>query len=285
MTNIHVMLLLLRFRAMDPKDSAVYQQEIINHFFIDAEYRMRQRFGVQTSRLVKGYMKEMHTQHRGALLAVDEAVAMLGTEGEGDSRLAMALWRNVFGAGWGDVGGVLSKVRGIDKSAKGAPVVPGVGPVLAKDRGPSAEDPRSRSPYAAALAQQRQNAVNQGKVSSEVESADPLAAEHPELAFPIVLSRLTMFFLRELRRLAAISDHEVELGMLSRPSGPERPAPPKHIHPENVAHVGAGERAERLNNQPLGLDTQVETTRDGEVGHGEHQTVGQQSSIANFSRP
>lgn len=274
---------------MEPKAAQAYQQELVNHFFIDSEKRMRSRFGIQTGRLVKGYMKEMHNQHRGALLAVDEAIAMLGQDGRGDSRLAMALWRNVFGAGWGDVGGVLSKIKGIDRTPKGEENMVDSGPQLAADQGPSTDVETASSPYAKRLAQERRNAVAQGKVSSELPASDPLAAEHPELAFPIVLSRLTHYFLRELRRMAAISDHEMEMGRLARDGPADGKAPPAHLPPQQSASVGAGEFVERTRVTPLGLDTQGEISRSGEpTSQDAQQEAGPRvgaKSVASFGRP
>ncbi|CAO1615019.1 unnamed protein product [Parajaminaea phylloscopi] len=298
-TNLHVILLLLRFRALEPASAKAYEQELVNHFFIDAETRMRQRFGVQTGRLVKGYMKEMHNQHRGALLALDECIAMVGADGQGDSRIAMAIWRNVFGAGWGDVGGVLSKIKGVDrddpkkKGATAAAVEVDNGPQLAADQGPSTEVNEAASPYAKALAQQRRNALAQGKVISEATPRDTMAAENPELAFPIMLSRLTRYFLRELRRLAAISDHEVEVGRLSRAPGPaDGRAPPAHISPENAASVGAGEAIERSQVRPLDLHVQAEQQRpdatDSQASEREAswEQGGQAAkSVASFGKP
>jgi len=114
LTNLHVWLLLVRFRALPTRPQAqAYAQEIINHFFIDAESRMRERFGVQTARLVKGYMRDMHMQQRGAVLSMDEALGK-----HSDAFLAAALWRNIWGGGWGVVGGVKRKLRGIDRSDK-----------------------------------------------------------------------------------------------------------------------------------------------------------------------
>ncbi|CAO1639204.1 unnamed protein product [Sympodiomycopsis kandeliae] len=282
-TNLHVMLLMIRYRDLPPNISGYYQQELINNFFIDAELRMRSRFSIRTSRLVKGYMKEIHSQQRGSQLAVDEALSMLGNDGQGDSRLAQALWRNMFGAGWGDVGGVLSRVRGVDPEAKkdkdgAAP--PDTGAVLAQDKGPSFNEGDHPS-------QQRLNAYLQGKVVSDLPAGDEMAQKHPELAFPIVLSRLTKYFLRELRRLAAISDHEVEQGRLSRSPGPSHGrAPPQHIDPKNLASVGAGETIERTVVRPLGLDVQSEQSRgDGDGASQGAEYSRNPLSIATFGRP
>mgnify|MGYP002758918577 FL=1 len=105
LTNLHVFLLLSRFRALPSQEAKTYSQELINHFFIDTESRMRERFGVQTSRLVKGYMKDLHLQHRGSTVAYEEGLAT------DDIRLSAAIWRNVWGGGWGVIGGVLSLIH------------------------------------------------------------------------------------------------------------------------------------------------------------------------------
>lgn len=280
------MLLMIRYRDLPPEASQYYQQELINNFFIDAELRMRKRFSIRTSRLVKGYMKEIHSQQRGSQLAVDEALSMLGQDGQGDSRLAQALWRNMFGAGWGDVGGVLSKVKGVDPDAKkreDGSVPKDEGAVLAQDKGPSFNEGDTPS-------QQRLNAYLQGKVSSDLPHGDAMAQQHPELAFPIVLSRLTKYFLRELRRLAALSDHEVQAGRLSRAPGPSHGrAPPPHVDPKNAASVGAGESIERSTVRPLDLHVQSEKSREGHTDASSSDVPDSYTrdplSIATFGRP
>lgn len=276
---------MIRYRDLPQKAARTYQQELIDNFFIDAEARMRERFSIRMSRLVKGYMKELHFQQRGTQLAIDEALSMLGTDGQGDSRLAQALWRNMFGAGWGDVGGVVSKVRGVDKTEKNkdGSTPKDEGAVIAQDKGPSFSEGDSPS-------QARINAYLQGKVSSNLPLNDAMAQKHPELAFPIVLSRLTRYFLRELRRLAALSDHEVENGRVSRDPGPSHGrAPPAHIDPKNAASVGAGESIERSVVRPLDLHVQSEKSRDGDKNASAEQKsdVFQRDplSIATFGRP
>lgn len=206
LTNLHIYLMLVRFRALPAEAGPVYAQELINHFFIDAESRMRERFGVQTGRLVKGYMRDMHMQHRGAVLGLDEGLA------SNDVRLAQALWRNVWGAGWGNVAGVKRKVRGIDKSVKGEDELHEGAPELAQDRGAL---PAGASPYARAAAAEATIASGAEPSSPSAPTAtptDPQAATHPELAFPIHLARVVRFIRAETFRLANIPDQEIVLG-------------------------------------------------------------------------
>lgn len=238
-TNLHVYLMLARFRAFDSAANRTYSQELINHFFIDAESRMRDRFGVQTSRLVKGYMRDMHMQHRGSILGYDEGLA------SGDVRLAQAVWRNIWGAGWGTVAGVKRKLAGVDKLVDGEKDDPEGQPELARDA--ASLDPRiasrpNASAYAravsASLAADRANAqpstlppdaenpATMPAPGNILPALDPLAAAHPELAFPHHLHRIVTFIRAESSRLANLSDREIMLGMVqpknqgSRGDGP-----------------------------------------------------------------
>lgn len=195
-TNLHVYLLLVRFRALTPQPAAAYSQELVNHFFIDAESRMRERFGVQTSRLVKGYMRDMHMQQRGAILGLDEGLVA------SDARLAQAVWRNIWGAGWGTVAGVKRKLDGVDKYDKDEKLDDGTGkPELALDP----------AFYATATATADANV-----------DADALAHANPEMAFPIHLHRIVTFIRRETLRLANISDSDIMMGHLHAPDAHPR---------------------------------------------------------------
>lgn len=77
---------------------------MVNHFFIDAEYRMQTDYEIKQSRYIKNTLKTMLAQYHGSTLAYDEG--LVGS----DAVLAAAIWRNVFGAGWGEgMGGVQGK--------------------------------------------------------------------------------------------------------------------------------------------------------------------------------
>ncbi|KAG9097345.1 Protein cbp3, mitochondrial [Ceratobasidium sp. UAMH 11750] len=90
-TLIHVLILTARLRALPPDLSRAYQAELVNHFFLDIEHRMRAVLGPKVpERLVKGYMKEMRDQWRGGGVAFD-----LGIVGS-DATLAGMIWRNLF---------------------------------------------------------------------------------------------------------------------------------------------------------------------------------------------
>lgn len=246
-TNLHVYLLLARFRAFDKAANKTYSQELINHFFIDAESRMRDRFGVQTSRLVKGYMRDMHMQQRGSVLGYDEGLA------SGDATLAQAVWRNIWGAGWGTVAGVKRKLAGVDKLVKGEKDDPEGQPVLARDAAitdPRIASSRNASVYARAaaeslgadranadastLASQAHNPATMPAPANILPATDPLAAAHPELAFPYHLHRIVTFIRAESLRLANLSDREVMLGSLD-PKSPPTATSSEHTSNANLS--------------------------------------------------
>ena len=175
-------LLIVRFRALPPNEAKVYTQEIVNHFFLDAESRMRDRFGISTSRLVKGYMRDLHQQQRGSVLGFDEGLA----HSESDARLAAALWRNVWGQGWGVVGGVKRKVTGIDRTNKGEDPREEGSPELARDRA--------------------------APVRADAEPELVLGGPPSPLEFPEHLQRLVQFVRSETHRRAQWSDADLRQG-------------------------------------------------------------------------
>jgi cytochrome b pre-mRNA-processing protein 3 len=79
---------------------------MINHYFIHAEGLMRGRYKVKQGRLIKGYLRDMLYQYHGANMGYDE-----GLISENDAVLAAAVWMNLFGAGWGKMGGVKGKLN------------------------------------------------------------------------------------------------------------------------------------------------------------------------------
>ncbi|MBW0566511.1 hypothetical protein O181_106226 [Austropuccinia psidii MF-1] len=104
-TQLHMWLLTVRFRAMPPPLGKLYTQEFVNHAFLDTEHRMRgPKNKVTKNTLVKKYMQIMLQQHRGIQIGLDWAIAR---EKDSDQMLAAAIWRNIFGAAWGrGMGGV-----------------------------------------------------------------------------------------------------------------------------------------------------------------------------------
>lgn len=195
LTNLHIFLLLARFRALPSKEAHTYSQELINHFFIDTESRMRERFGVQTSRLVKGYMKDLHLQHRGSTVAYEEGLAT------DDIRLSAAVWRNVWGGGWGVIGGVKRKVPGVlSKRKKKAPA-------------------NADEAQAAAIEEDAPPEITLDKDAPLIphDESDADREARAELLFPQHLERVTRWLRREMYRLGHLPDNVIMDGDVHAP--------------------------------------------------------------------
>lgn len=89
-TTLHYWLLTVRMRAMPFKYGKNYQQKLVDRFFKDMETKMSQELGINSNRIIEGYLKDYHTQMLGAVLSYDEALVT------DDITLAAALWRNIF---------------------------------------------------------------------------------------------------------------------------------------------------------------------------------------------
>lgn len=90
-TQLHLWMIMVRMRAL-PKDVGHhYQQQMTNHFFNDAEARLRVVYQIRDGRIIQTYMKDLLLQWRGSVAAYDQALV------EGDAVLAAALWRNMYG--------------------------------------------------------------------------------------------------------------------------------------------------------------------------------------------
>lgn len=92
-TNLHVWLLTTRCRSLPRPYGRLYIQELINHFWLDAEYRLRTVYGPKCpERIIKDQMLDLRDQYNGSTASYD--VALVGS----DMDLATAIWRNVFAA-------------------------------------------------------------------------------------------------------------------------------------------------------------------------------------------
>jgi cytochrome b pre-mRNA-processing protein 3 len=172
-------------------------------------------------------MKDMHTQHRGAILSMDEALAISARGetdheklGKADAILAAALWRNIWGAGgWGQgVGGVKRKVKGVDrpdekkannKASSEAEEEEGL-PELAQDTGIEIS---GRGAYAIAAAQEK--AQQRGFTPQSVEAKSETLLPAHDLEFAVSLEKLVTYIRRELVRLGELSDEEIESGIVA----------------------------------------------------------------------
>lgn len=201
--------------------------------FIDVELRMRGPYAVTQTRLIKGYMKDMLEQYHGSCAAYDEGLV------RGDAVLAAALWRNVFGAGWGDVGGI--KGKRAPKSGE----APKLGPnplqvenpqaVAASASASTAGKGKTASPTTATTATDATAAATyevdpwQAKLLKKDQKASdlfttdepisdpkiatsewtPLYPEDPDLEFAQSLEKLVKFIRKEVQRLERLPDQVI----------------------------------------------------------------------------
>lgn len=235
-TTLHVWLVSCRFRSLPAPVGHTYVQEFINHMFIDMEYRIRGPYAVTQGRLIKGYMKDLLEQYHGSIAAYDEGLV------RGDAVLAAALWRNMFGAGWGAVGGVKGK------RAPRAGEAPKLGPNPLQVEQPtssaettnvsSSTSPSTSSssgggggrlevdPIQAKLLKKGTDAATLFKtdepvvdpktaaaISSSSSSLDPLYPQDPDLEFVPSLEKIVQWVRRETQRLERLPDSIVMQGL------------------------------------------------------------------------
>jgi len=89
-TALHYWILSVRMRAMPFEYGRNYQQKLVDRIFRDMELRMSAELGINSNRIIEGYLKDYHTQLLGCVLSYDEG---LMTD---DITLAAAIWRNIF---------------------------------------------------------------------------------------------------------------------------------------------------------------------------------------------
>ncbi|GAA5928387.1 Cbp3p [Sporobolomyces koalae] len=214
-TTLHVWLLTVRFRSLPSPLGQTYVQEFINHMFIDMELRIRGPYAVTQGRLIKGYMKDMLEQYHGSIAAYDEGLLA------GDAVLAAALWRNMFGGGWGGIGGVKGK------RAPKAGEVPKLGPNPIQVEAPSATAAESTNvdlavdPIQAKLLKKGTDASTMFKTDAPLVDPktaaaipiNPLYPEDPDLEFVQSLEKIVRFVRKEVQRLERLPDAVVMQGL------------------------------------------------------------------------
>jgi cytochrome b pre-mRNA-processing protein 3 len=176
-TNLYLYLLTVRLRSLDKPLGRRFLQELVNHFFIDAEYRMQKDYEIKQSRYIKNTLKTMLAQYHGSTLAYDEG--LVGS----DAMLAAALWRNLFGAGWG-VGMAGVEGKRAPKVAKGSSEVDG----------PKFE-------------------VVEEEDGLPATTLDPATILEREAAFAVVLEKLVRYMRAEVHRLDNLPDQVIANGI------------------------------------------------------------------------
>lgn len=217
-TLLHLYLLSVRFRSLPPPLGGTFNQELVNHAFIDFEQRLRgTRYNVTKGSLVKKYMKDLLDQQRGLFTALDLALVadevpqppssssspsgdagVGGASGKGDAELAAAIWRNLFGAGWGQgmggVSGVFASPPAPSTPAGNAPLADGQ--VGTAPKTATAADP-------SVPAEQLASQAPSPSVSDDFVADADFAAN---------LERIVRYIRREMVRLDGIPDAEVRSG-------------------------------------------------------------------------
>lgn len=170
-------------------------------------------------------MRDYLEQYHGAVTAYDEGLL------RGDAVLAAAIWRNVFGAAWGGVGG---GVKG--KRAPKAGEVPKLGPNPNPLMGAAASgrivDPIQAKAYAKAMSK---GAKEEELFTTDQPVADPSILlsnlggaleggkgkfpEDPDLEFAQSLEKLVVYVRMELQRLERTSDENVMTGRVVEGKG------------------------------------------------------------------
>lgn len=87
---LHLYLLNARLRCLDREEFANWRQQLVDHFFFEAERKMHIDHGISSSALRQRYLKDIFVQWRGIMVAYDEGLV------KGDAVLASAVWRNLF---------------------------------------------------------------------------------------------------------------------------------------------------------------------------------------------
>ena len=106
---LHLYLLTARIRYFPPDHSKMWQQQLHDHYFYEAEHRMTIFHGMTARSIRNRNLKDLYNQWRGVLGAYDEGLI------KGDAVLGTAIWRNIFKADeqvdWRDVAVVTSFMR------------------------------------------------------------------------------------------------------------------------------------------------------------------------------
>lgn len=89
---LHMYLLVVRFRCLEPASQQAWQSQLVNHFFYQAEAKMEDVHELTSRMIRQAYLKDLFVQWRGLILACDEGIV------KGDAVLASAVWRNLFKA-------------------------------------------------------------------------------------------------------------------------------------------------------------------------------------------
>lgn len=89
---LHLYLIIVRLRCLDKPQWKAWQEQLVNHFFQNAEDLMQVNHGMSSRMIRSGHLNSLFMTWRGVMLAYDEGLV------KGDAVMAAAVWRNVFGS-------------------------------------------------------------------------------------------------------------------------------------------------------------------------------------------
>lgn len=195
-TNLHIYLLTVRFRALPSPLGRYFNQQLINHFFIDAEQRLQMH--TNKSRIVSSTLKDCLEQYHGSFMAYDEAIVT-----QSDAVLAAALWRNVFAGAW---------AGSVSAEGKKAPVGHKFLQVSEAERElQQAELEKLGFPAVSPPATTAETNTDAAKDHPQ----DPLSAVVEQAQFAVSLEKLVEWVRRETQRLDQLPDRVVAAGKLA----------------------------------------------------------------------
>ncbi len=87
---LHMYLIVVRLRCLEREAYQNWQQQLVDHFFFEADLMMDVKHHIKSRMQRQKYLKDLFVTWRGVVLAYDEGVI------KGDAVLAEAVWRNLF---------------------------------------------------------------------------------------------------------------------------------------------------------------------------------------------
>lgn len=91
-TMLHLYLIVVRLRCLEKNQWQAWQNQLVNHFFHNAEDVMEMNHGMSSRMIRQRHLQNLFQTWRGVILAYDEGLV------KGDAVMASAVWRNIFKA-------------------------------------------------------------------------------------------------------------------------------------------------------------------------------------------
>lgn len=89
---LHLYLIVVRLRCLEKNQWQAWQNQLVNHFFHNAEDVMEVNHGMSSRMIRQRHLQNLFQTWRGVILAYDEGLV------KGDAIMASAVWRNIFKA-------------------------------------------------------------------------------------------------------------------------------------------------------------------------------------------